>query len=71
MVRVAPAAAENDAEDFRLPWRAKLACKQCRNRWQLQRINLIAFQTPKRARPFTVNRQHQHHEAAAVLASRR
>jgi hypothetical protein len=56
---------------FRLPWRAKLACKPCRNRWQLERINLIAFQAPKRARPFTVNRQHQHHDAAAVLASRR
>jgi hypothetical protein len=58
---------------FRLPWRAKLACKPRRNRWQLQRINLITFQAPKRARPFTVNRQHQHqhHEAAAVLASRR
>jgi hypothetical protein len=56
---------------FRLSWRAKLAYKPCRNRWQLQRINLIAFQAPKRARPFTVNRRHQHHEAAAVLASRR
>jgi hypothetical protein len=39
--------------------------------WQLQRINLIAFQAPKRARPFTVNRYHQHHQAAAVLASPR
>jgi hypothetical protein len=38
---------------FRLPWRAKLAHKPCRNRWQLQRVNLIAFQAPKRARPFT------------------
>jgi hypothetical protein len=54
---------------FRLLWRAKLANKPCRDRWQLQRINLIAFQAPKRARPFTVNRQHQHHQAAAVLAS--
>jgi hypothetical protein len=33
---------------FRLLWRAKLADKPCRNRWQLQRINLIAFQAPKR-----------------------
>jgi hypothetical protein len=54
-----------------LPWRAKLAYKPCRNRWQLQRINLIAFQAPKRARPFTVNRQHRYHQAAAVLASPR
>jgi hypothetical protein len=54
---------------FRLLWRAKLADKPRRNRWQLQRINLIAFQAPKRAGPFTVNRQHQHHQAAAVLAS--
>jgi hypothetical protein len=53
---------------FRLLWRAKLADKPCRNRWQLHRINLIAFQAPKRARPFTVN---QHHHAAAVLASPR
>jgi hypothetical protein len=56
---------------FRLLWRAKLADKPCRNPWQLQRINLIAFQAPKRAPPFTVNRYHQHHQAAAVLASPR
>jgi hypothetical protein len=56
---------------FRLLWRAKLADKPRRNRWQLQRINLIAFQAPKRARAFTVNRQHQHHQATAVLASPR
>jgi hypothetical protein len=53
---------------FRLRWRAKLTDKPCRNRWKLQRINLIAFQAPKRAWPFTVN---QHHHAAAVLASPR
>jgi hypothetical protein len=28
------------------------AYKPCRNQWQLQRINLIAFQAPKRARPW-------------------
>ncbi len=54
---------------WNLPWRAKLANKPCRNRWQRQRTNLIAFQAPKRARPFTVNRHDQHHQAAAVLAS--
>jgi hypothetical protein len=54
---------------FRLPRGAKLADKPCRNRWQLQRINLIAFQAPKRARRFTVIRHHQHHQAVAVLAS--
>jgi hypothetical protein len=48
---------------------AKLADKPCRNRWQLQRINLIAFQAPKRARRFTVIRHDQHHQAVAVLAS--
>jgi hypothetical protein len=53
---------------FRLLWRAKLTDKPCRNRWKLQRINLIAFQAPKRARPFTVN---QHHHATAMLASPR
>jgi hypothetical protein len=37
-------------------------------RFTLERIDLIAFQAPKRARPFTVN---QHHHAAAVLASPR
>jgi hypothetical protein len=56
---------------FRSLWRAKFADKPCRNRWQLQRINLITFQAPKRARPFAVNRHHQHHQAAAVLASPR
>jgi hypothetical protein len=56
---------------FRLLWRAKLADKPCCNRWQLQRINLIAFQAPKRARPFTVNWHHQHQQAAAVPASLR
>jgi hypothetical protein len=45
------------------------ARRQAMPYWQLQRINLIAFQAPKRARPFTVNRYHQHHHAAAVLAS--
>jgi hypothetical protein len=59
------------APRWNLPWRAKLADKPCRNRWQRQRINPIAFQAPKRARPFTVNRHHQHHQAAAVLASPR
>jgi hypothetical protein len=54
-----------------LLWRAKLADKPCRNRWQLQRINPIAFQAAKRPRAFTVNRHHQHHQAAAVLASPR
>ena len=61
---------------FRLLWRAKPADKPCRNRWQLQRINPIAFQAhmafsitaAERGRPFTVN---QHHQAAAVLASLR
>ena len=56
---------------FRLLWRAKLADKPRRNRWQLQRINLIAFQASKRAQAFTVNRQHQHYQAVAVLASPR
>jgi hypothetical protein len=54
---------------FRLLWRAKFADEPRRNRWQLQRINLIAFQAPKGAWPFTVNRHHQHHQAPAVLAS--
>jgi hypothetical protein len=39
-----------------------------RNRWQLQRINPIAPPAPKCAWPFTVNRHHQHHQAAAMLA---
>jgi hypothetical protein len=56
---------------WNLPWRAKLADKPSRNRWQLQRIDPIAFKAPKRTRPFTVKRHHQHHQAAAVLASPR
>jgi hypothetical protein len=55
--------------DGRLLWRTKLAGQPCCNRWQLQRINPIAFQAPKRARRFTVDREHQHHQAAAALAS--
>jgi hypothetical protein len=52
-----------------LLWGAKFTDEPRRNRWQLQRINPIAFQAPKRAWPFTVNRHHQHHQAAAVHAS--
>jgi hypothetical protein len=54
-----------------LLWRAKLANKPCRDRWQLQRIDPIAFQAAKRSRPFAVNRHHQHRQPAAVLASPR
>jgi hypothetical protein len=57
-----------------LLWRAKFADEPRRSPWQLQRINLIAFQTAKRSRPLTVNRHHQHHQhhqATAVLASPR
>jgi hypothetical protein len=64
-----PMAKAGGYRGFRSLWRAKLADKPSPNQWQLQRINLIAFQAPKRARPFTVNRHHQHHQAAAVLAS--
>jgi len=51
-----------------LLWRAKLADKPCRNRWQLQWINPIAFPAAKRPRPRAVYRHHQDHQAAALLA---
>ena len=56
---------------FRLLWRAKLAAKPRRSRWQLHRVNPIAFPASKRPRPFTVNWHHKHHQGAAVLASLR
>ena len=56
---------------FRLLWRAKLADKPRRSRWQLHRVNPIAFPASKRPRPFTVKRHHKHHQGAAVLASLR
>jgi hypothetical protein len=54
-----------------LLWRAKLADEPPLSPWQVQRINPIAFQAAKRPWPFTVDRHHQHHQAAAVLASPR
>jgi hypothetical protein len=54
-----------------LLWRAKLADEPPLSPWQVQRINPIAFQAAKRPWPFTVNRHHQYHQAAAVLASPR
>jgi hypothetical protein len=56
---------------FRLLWRAKLADKPRRSRWQLHRVNPIAFPASKRLQPFTVNWHHKHHQGAAVLASLR
>jgi hypothetical protein len=52
-----------------LLWRAKFADEPRRNRWQLKRINPIALQAPQRGGLLYVNRHHQHHQAAAVLAS--
>jgi hypothetical protein len=52
-----------------LIWRAKLAYQPCRDPWQPQRIDPIAFQAAQRLRPLAVNRHHGHHQATAVLAS--
>jgi hypothetical protein len=56
---------------FRLLWSAKLADKPRPSRWQLHRVNPIAFPASKRARPFTVNWHHKHHKGTAVLTSLR
>jgi hypothetical protein len=61
----------SDYSGFRLLRRAKLTGKPRRGRWQLHRVNPIAFPASKRSRPFTVNWHHQHHQGAAVLASLR
>ena len=54
-----------------LLWGAKFTDEPRRNRWQLQRINPIAFQAAKHPRLLIVNLHHGHHQAPAVLASPR